>query len=61
MYFQIESNYERINNLYDISKIIREYYNSELADEMDELIKEQEDEINRLEETINELEYEFER
>ena len=39
MYFQIEGYYEKINNLQDIANIIRYYYNSELADKMDEMLE----------------------
>ena len=35
----IEGHWETINTLQDISKIVREHYNYELADEMDELIE----------------------
>lgn len=34
----IKGNWEIIRDLRDISKIIREYYNHELADRLDELI-----------------------
>ena len=34
----IEGHWEFINSLSDISRIIREHYNYELADKMDELI-----------------------
>lgn len=44
----INGHWEAVTSLRDISKIIREYYNSELADEMDELIEIQEDEIFEL-------------
>lgn len=44
----IEGHWETINSLRDIARIIREYYNRELADEMDELIDMQEDEIREL-------------
>lgn len=36
----IGENWEKIRNLQDVSNIIREYYNSDLADEMDNLIPE---------------------
>ena len=58
MYFSIEGHWETINNLHDISRIVREYYNSDLANELDNLIEAQEDEIKRLEESIDELELE---
>ena len=34
----IEGHWETVDNLRDISRVIREYYNDELADKMDELI-----------------------
>lgn len=40
----INGNWEIIRDLQDISKIIREYYNDELADELDGLIPEHTDE-----------------
>lgn len=49
----IEGHWETIDNLRDISRIIREYYNRELADEMDNLIEIQEDEIKSLREEID--------
>lgn len=36
----IEDHWEMVDSLQDISRIIREYYNSELADEMDRLMNE---------------------
>lgn len=36
----IEGHWETVDSLRDISRIIREYYNRELADEMDALIDE---------------------
>jgi hypothetical protein len=44
----IEGHWETVESLDDISRIIREYYNRELADELDKLIDEQEDEIKEL-------------
>lgn len=44
----IEGHWETVTSLQDISRIIREYYNRELADNMDELIEIQEDEIWQL-------------
>ena len=38
----IEKHWETVDSLQDISRIIREYYNTELADIMDELIEIQE-------------------
>lgn len=45
---RINGHWESVSSLKDISKIIREYYNCELADEMDNLIEIQEDEIRHL-------------
>lgn len=45
---RINGHWESVANLRDISNIIRENYNRELADEMDKLIKIQEDEIRYL-------------
>lgn len=44
----IEKHWETINNLRDISRIIREYYNCDLADELDKFIEMQEEEIRYL-------------
>ena len=38
----IEGRWETVDNLRDVSRIIRECYNSELADKMDSLIDEEE-------------------
>ena len=35
----VENNWETVKDLHDVSRIIREYYNSNLADEMDKVIK----------------------
>ena len=40
----INDNWEDVRDLKDISKIIREYYNRDLADEMDEMIHERTEE-----------------
>lgn len=40
----IEDHWEMVDSLQDISRIIREYYNSELVDEMDRLIDEYDEE-----------------
>ena len=40
----VNDNWEQIRDLQDVSKIIREYYNKDLADELDELIPEHTDE-----------------
>lgn len=59
----IEKHWETVDNLQDISRIIREYYNRELADELDKLIDEQEEYINDLKNEIinldNLLEFEW--
>lgn len=52
----IEKHWETIYDLRDISRIIREYYNRELADEMDKLIEINEEEIKTLENDIINLE-----
>lgn len=44
----IEGHWETVTSLEDIARIIREYYNRELADELDELIEMQENEILEL-------------
>ena len=36
--FRINGKWETLSNLQDVSKIIREYYNYELADELDNLL-----------------------
>ena len=40
----INDNWEEVRDLEDVSKIIREYFNEDLADEMDKMIPEQTDE-----------------
>ena len=40
----VNDNWEQIYDLQDVSKIIREYYNRDLADELDKLIPEHMDE-----------------
>ena len=40
----VNDNWVQIHDLQDVSKIIREYYNRDLADELDELIPEHTDE-----------------
>lgn len=54
---KVNDHWERAETLEDISRIVREYYNPELADIMDSLI----DIINNLSENdinrLNELEY----
>ena len=49
----IEGHWETVDTLSDISRIVREYYNYELADKMDELLvstKISDYELERLEE-----------
>jgi hypothetical protein len=59
----IEKHWETVDTLQDISRIIREYYNRELADELDNLIEEQEAYIDDLKNEIinldNLLEFEM--
>ena len=59
----IEKHWETVTSLEDVARIIREYYNRELADELDILIVEQEEFINDLENEIinldNLLEFEM--
>lgn len=52
----IEKHWETIDNLRDVSRVIREYYNRELADELDIFIEEQEEYINELKYDIVNLE-----
>ena len=40
----INDNWEEVRDLEDISKMIREYFNEDLADEMDKMIPEHTDE-----------------
>lgn len=40
----INDNWEEVRDLEDVSKIIREYFNEDLADEMDKMIPEHTDE-----------------
>ena len=40
----LNDNWKQIYDLQDVSKIIREYYNRDLADELDKLIPEHKDE-----------------
>lgn len=57
MLIQIGKDFEFVNNLHDVSAVIREYYNRELADKMDELLSEVEtnnkEYVEGLEETID--------
>lgn len=64
---KVNEYWERVETLSDISRVIREHYNSELADKMDELIdntnknvyhhdkQEMEDRIMELEGVIEEI------
>lgn len=52
----IEKHWETVDSLRDISRIIREYYNRELADELDNLIEEEEAYIDDLKNEILNLE-----
>ena len=49
----INDNWETINDLHDVSRIVREYYNRELADKMDSLIEVLEDKIEYLEDELD--------
>lgn len=63
----INDNWERVETLYDISNIIRENFNAELADKLDSLIPEHDDiehealewELNHKEDEICDLENEI--
>ena len=72
----VNDNWEQIYDLQDVSKIIREYYSRDLADELDKLIPEHTDEeyeglqwdyeqkcdkVTDLENEIDDLEKEIER
>ena len=59
----IEKHWETVDNLRDVSRVIREYYNRELADELDNLIEEEEAYIDDLKNEIINLDniLEFER
>ena len=39
----VNDNWEEVRDLQDVSKIIREYFNEDLADELDKLIPEHDD------------------
>ena len=51
----IEEHWETVDSLRDVSRIIREYYNTELADEIDSLIDEYEAQ-EKYEKQVRELE-----
>lgn len=59
----IEGHWETVTSLEDVARIIREYYNRELADKLDKLIEEQEAYIDDLKNEIinldNLLEFEM--
>ena len=59
----INGRWEIVKSLQDVSKVIREYYNDELADKLDGLIPDyeyiDENEIDTLKYEIGELEYEI--
>lgn len=60
---RIEGHWKTLDTLEDVSRVIREYYNRELADEMDKLIEIQEEYIVDLKNEIinldNLLEFEM--
>jgi hypothetical protein len=60
---RIEGHWETLDTLKDVSRVIREYYNRELADELDIFIEEQKGYIVDLKNEIinldNILEYEM--
>lgn len=57
----IEGHWETVDSLQDVSRIIREYYNTELADEIDSLIDEceaqekYEKQVRELEDVIDQI------
>ena len=57
----IEGRWETVDNLRDVSRIIRECYNSELADEMDSLVEnyevqeKYEKQVRELEDVIDQI------
>ena len=56
MVVEINRRCELIYDLKDVSNIIRKYYNTDIADEMDRLLEENEDYIEGLREEIKVLE-----
>ena len=53
----INGHYEAVDDLYDVSRIIRKYYNDDLAYELDKLIEEPRiEQDNRIEELEKEVE-----
>lgn len=59
----IEGHWETVDSLEDVARVVREYYNRELADEIDKLVEEQEGYIANLKNEIINLDnlLEFER
>ena len=56
----INDNWEQIYDLQDVSKIIREYYNRDLADELDKLIPEHtNEEYEDLESQLSDKDFEI--
>lgn len=53
---RIEGHWETLDTLEDVSRVIREYYSRELADELDKLIGVNKEEIQTLENDIINLE-----
>lgn len=51
----IDTHWEDVDDLYDVSRIIREYYNRELANKLDEFIEDYEPQENYAEQ-VEELE-----
>lgn len=51
----IEGHWETVDTLQDVSRIIREYYNEELADKLDEFVEDYESQ-EKYEEQVRELE-----
>ena len=51
----IEGHWEVINNLYDVARVVNDYYNAELADALYNLAELKESEIVRLEEFVEEF------
>lgn len=52
--------WENVETLEDVSRVVREYYNRELADELDELIDARETEIAELFSELQEYKYMYE-
>lgn len=55
----IKNHWESINSLDDVARVVREYYNYELADKIDELNEILSNKIERLEYQIDDLEYQI--